>query len=704
MMLRRRSLLTLAAVTPVLSVVGRGARAAQAPTPEGAVPSARQLNWHALAAYAFVHFSINTFTDREWGYGDESPALFNPSDFDADQIAATAKAAGLRGLILTAKHHDGFCLWPSAYTDHSVRNSPYKGGQGDIVREMSDACRRQGLAFGLYLSPWDRNHADYGRPTYLTYYRNQLRELLTGYGPLFEVWFDGANGGDGYYGGAREKRTIDARTFYDWSNTWKLVRDLQPQAVIFGEWGEDPHGPWASDARWVGNEEGYAGDPCWATVGDAPYTQAIGQNGVRGGANWRPAEVDVSIRPGWFWHEREDGDVKSTARLLRLYFESVGRGANLILNLPPDRRGRIPDHDAANLRALGDILHATFGHDLAAGARLMASDARGPAFGPDRVMDGRADTYWAPRDEVRAAHLILDLPGARTFDVVSLREYIPLGQRVGTFALDTWDATRKDWVEFARHQAIGSQRLVRLAAPLTTTRVRLRILDASACPAIREVGLFRLPEVLDEPVIARDRAGRVTLSSAEPGVEIRYTVDGSAPTASSPLYAGPFAFPDAGVIKALCRQPRTGALSSVAGRPVEVSKAGWRVVSASTPGAEVLIDDDGATLWTTAGALPQEVVIDLGMSRTLKGFTLLPTQHRPDGVGAPAGYAVQVGLDGKDWGQPVTGEFSNIAANTGLQRVLFDRSASGRYLRLVITRAAGGEGQVAFAEVGVITR
>ena len=277
--------------------------AAQPPAPFGPTPSARQLAWHKLDCYAFLHFTVNTFTDREWGNGDEPEKVFNPTDFDAEQIVGTIAQAGLRGVVLTCKHHDGFCLWPSKYTEHSVKNSPWREGKGDVVKEISTACRRHGLKFGVYLSPWDRNHKDYARPEYITYYRNQLRELLSNYGPIFEVWFDGANGGDGYYGGARERRKIDNRVYYDWDNTWKIVRQLQPGACMFSDGGPD--------VRWIGNESGFAGETCWATVDRAGTFpgRADGRilvQGLRNGADWLPGEVDVSIRPGWFYHAAED--------------------------------------------------------------------------------------------------------------------------------------------------------------------------------------------------------------------------------------------------------------------------------------------------------------------------------------------------------------------------------------------------------------
>lgn len=459
------------------------------PQPYGPTPSARQRRWQELELTCFVHFTVNTFTDKEWGYGDESPEVFNPTAFDADQIVSVAAEAGMKGLILTAKHHDGFCLWPSAFTEHSVKNSSWEGGRGDVVRAMAEACARHGVLFGVYLSPWDRNHPRYAYPEYVTYYRDQLRELLAHYGPLFEVWFDGANGGDGYYGGARETRTIDKRSYYDWPNTWAIVRELQPEAVLFSDAGPD--------IRWVGNEKGFAGDPCWATIhtGDTVpgYADPASLNhGDRDGDTWRPAEVDVSIRPGWFYHAHEDDKVRSPENLTQIYFESVGRGCNLLLNLPPDRRGLIHENDVASLRAWRKHLDATFAVDLAHGATASATHVRGEdaAFAAANVIDGNPNTYWATDDAVRVSELVLDLARESTFNVVRLREYLPLGQRVDAVALDAWKGSA--WEEFAQATSIGHQRLIR-TGPVTTSRVRLRVTQAAACPCIRELGLFREP-------------------------------------------------------------------------------------------------------------------------------------------------------------------------------------------------------------------
>jgi alpha-L-fucosidase len=467
------------------------ATAVRPPAPYGPLPAPRQLRWHAMEFYGFLHFTVNTFTDKEWGYGDESPEIFNPVDFDADQIVRTAHDAGMKGLILTCKHHDGFCLWPSKYTTHSVRNSPWRGGGGDVVKEVADACAKHQLKFGIYLSPWDRNHKDYGRPEYLVYFRNQLRELLTGYGPVFEVFFDGANGGDGYYGGARERRQIDRETYYDWPTTWRLVRELQPNAVLFSDAGPD--------VRWVGNERGIAGETCWATSNREDFVPGRSDvarlnRGDRPGTHWVPAECDVSIRPGWFYHPSEDDKVKSPQNLVDLYYASVGRGASFLLNVPPDRRGRIHDHDARSLREFRRVLDATFTRDLAVGARVSASAVRGGGrdmrFVPQNVIDGKRDTYWTTDDQIRTPDLTLDAGREITFNVVRLREYLPLGQRVEAFALDQWRDGR--WVQFADATSIGSCRLVR-SEPITTSRIRLRIAQAPVCPAISELALFAEP-------------------------------------------------------------------------------------------------------------------------------------------------------------------------------------------------------------------
>jgi alpha-L-fucosidase len=392
----------------------------------------------------------------------------------------------MNGLIITAKHHDGFCLWPSRFTDHSVKRSAWQNGNGDVVGELARACREFGLKLGVYLSPWDRNHAQYGRPEYLEYYRNQLRELLTNYGPMFEVWFDGANGGDGYYGGARETRRIDRASYYDWPNTWNAVRELQPDAVMFSDAGPD--------VRWVGNERGVAFPTTWYGLnrgeiypGDPGYQQLAA--GTPDGADWVPPEVDVSIRPGWFYHPAEDGKVASVERLVEIYEQSIGRGANLLLNVPPDRRGLISTIDAARLREFAAIIAASYKTDLARNATARADETRGgsPRFRAARVNDGDPKSYWATDDRVTSAAVVLEWKRAVHFDRVVVQEAIALGQRVQKWSIDV--DRDGQWTPVAEGTTIGYKRIAR-CEPVTTRRLRLTIRAARACPAVSNIGVY----------------------------------------------------------------------------------------------------------------------------------------------------------------------------------------------------------------------
>ncbi|MBV9879767.1 MAG: alpha-L-fucosidase [Gemmatirosa sp.] len=418
-----------------------------APAPGRPVPTPAQLRWQRDELAMFLHFGVNTFTDREWGDGREDPAIFAPAALDARQWARSARAAGVRAMILTAKHHDGFCLWPTATTTHSVAGSPFRGGHGDVVREFVDACRAEGLRAGLYLSPWDRNNAAYGdSPRYNDLYAAQLTELLTRYGPIAEVWFDGANGE-----GPNGKKQV-----YDWPRTWALVRRLQPDAVMFSDAGPD--------VRWCGNERGTAGDPNWSTVDPAavPYPGADGpgiiaalQHGDPAGSVWRPAEVDVSIRPGWFHHAAEDARVRTVDDLMELYFTSVGRNGKLLLNVPPTRDGLLHATDVARLagfRARRDALFAT-------------------------PLAGR--TTWRVTGP-RAAELEIELDVPATVSIARLGEDVTRGQRVARHTLSASD-TRGAWRTLAQGTTIGFARLHRFE-PGHARHLRLTIDDAAATP------------------------------------------------------------------------------------------------------------------------------------------------------------------------------------------------------------------------------
>jgi len=456
-------------------------------TPNPVVPTTLQLEYQKMETVGFIHFTVNTFTDKEWGYGDEDPKIFNPSQLDAEQWASVAASAGLKELILTAKHHDGFCLWPSKYTEHSIKNSQYKNGRGDIVKEFVGACRKHGLKVGLYLSPWDRNHKDYAKPEYITYYRNQIRELLTQYGEINEIWFDGANGGDGYYGGANETRTIDRKTYYDWENTFKLVKELQPNISIFSDAGPDIH--------WIGNEKGYAGETFWSTI--TSDSLEIGgsktdylNRGDPNGTDWIIGQCDVSIRPGWFYHQSQDSLVKSPQELVDLYYKSVGRNAVLLLNLPPDNRGLIHENDVKSLESFKQILDNTFAHDLAKGTKVTANNIRytNPKFDPKQVLDPSNDAYWATDDGVFPAELTMKFPKETYFDRIVLQEPIQLGQRISKFQIEVLE--KNGWQKVFEGTTVGYKRILRIE-PVHASKLRLKIIEANNTVGVSNVEVYK---------------------------------------------------------------------------------------------------------------------------------------------------------------------------------------------------------------------
>jgi alpha-L-fucosidase len=449
----RRTFAASAALALTGCAVSRGGTAA--PPEARPRPSPAQLAWQQDELALFLHFGINTFTDREWGDGREDPALFDPPRLDPRQWARAARAAGARAMVLTAKHHDGFCLWPSATTTHSVASSPWAGGRGDVVRAFVDAARAEGLRVGLYCSPWDRNAPVYGTDRYNDFYADQLTELLTRYGPIAEVWFDGANG-EGPSG---------RRQVYDWPRTWALVRRLQPDAVIFSDAGPD--------VRWCGNERGVAGDPNWSTVDPAIVTapgqwsdeiQRALQHGDEAGTVWRPAEADVSIRPGWFHHPAEDGRVKTADELMDIWLASVGRNSKLLLNVPPTPAGLLHDTDAGRLAAFRERRDALFAEDLAA---------------------GRPVRWRRTSDRTAEAEVTLARPVAA--GIVRLEEDIRHGQTVSAHAV--LGETRTGWVPLARGTTIGHRRLHR-CEPAVVRAVRVAVGDAVAAPRPLRIGLY----------------------------------------------------------------------------------------------------------------------------------------------------------------------------------------------------------------------
>ena len=623
-------------------------QAAEAPAPYGAVPNAIQLKWHETEVYGLVCFDMCTFANVEWDYGATPVAKFNPTDFSAEQIAKACKAGGLKGLIFVTKHHDGFCLWPSKTTEYSIKNSPWKGGKGDMLKEFVDATRAEGMKVGMYLSPWDRNHAEYGRPAYLEAYRQQMREILSNYGPVFEMWFDGANGGTGYYGGANGRRSIDNRTYYDWPNTWRIVRELQPEACIFSDAGPE--------IRWNGNEHGGTGGSCWATIDNSRHMpghadQGLLNRGTRGGSSWIPAESDFPLRmhpKGWYHHP--GAKPATPAELVSIYFKTVGNNTSMNIGIAPDIRGRLCDDDVAALKGFGERIAAIFATNLAETATVTASNVRGndAKFAAKNAINGKkTGTYWATDDQALTPDLTLDFGKPVTFSVISLREHIQLGHRIDDWAFDSWQDGA--WKEFAAGTCIGARRLWR-GQPITSEKIRLRITTAAACPAISEFGIYL------EPESSRKEAGKGLGTHVEQGLP----------------------------------------------------KKDWKIVSATSEGAPAksAIDGDANTFWHTHTAAgrqppPQEIIVDMGKKCELTGLLYLPRQ---DGcaVGNIDNYAFRVSADGQTWGEPIaTGEFSNIVNSPDQQKVMFAKPATGRYFKFTALHAANGDCANA-AEIGVI--
>ena len=449
------------------------------PDPYGPVPGAAQLAWQNMEYNMFVHFGPNTFSGLEWGSGAEPEDLFNPTGLDCRQWASTAAAAGMKGIIVTAKHHDGFCLWPNPESSHSVASSSWRDGQGDVLKDLSEACREYGLGFGVYISPWDRNDPDYGSEKYNDKYLRTLSSVLDGkYGPVFELWFDGACG-EGP-GGRRQ--------VYDWERFHDCVRKLQAGTIMFSDTGPG--------CRWVGNENGFAAATNWSRLNVSGFTPGAGappadtlQSGNVHGEKWIPAEADVSIRKGWFWRPGETP--KSVEELMDIWYGSVGRNALLLLNVPADTCGRIAHEDSLRLMEFRQRREAEFGVNLAADAKLTANACRSRKHSPRRLADGDPDTFWAVPDGDLTPSFTIILPQERCFDRIVLQEYIALGQRVSGFKVEA-RSKGGEWKRIAEGSTIGYKRI--LCTPeVTASEVRVSVTSSFACPVLSEAGLYKSP-------------------------------------------------------------------------------------------------------------------------------------------------------------------------------------------------------------------
>jgi len=704
-------------------------------------PHPRQLDWQKNEFIAFIHFGVNTFTGREWGTGFEDPKIFKPKKMDTDQWCQVMKAAGMKMVILTAKHHDGFCLWQTRYTQHSVASSPWRGGKGDVVKDLAASCQKYDLKLGIYLSPADLyqienreglygNGSSYseriiprpvpGRPfkdkrsfkykvdDYNEYFMNQLFELLTEYGPVHEVWFDGAH---------PKRKGGQTYTYNQW---YELIRELAPQAVIFGK------GP---DVRWCGNEAGRTRPAEWSVVpiGGTPNNwdwpdmteKDIGSLGKIETAleknnflHWYPAETNTSIRHGWFWRD-EVQRVKSTEEILDIWYRSVGGNTVFLLNIPPNSDGLFSPRDVEVLEEVGQILENTFSKNLASGAKVIASKTRSVEFGAENILDGNPAICWMPPDWEMKADVEILLPKPQKINRLVLQEQIgDYSQRIAKFAIDVF--INEKWQQITKGTTIGYKHISRINT-ITTDKLRIRILDSRVCPTISNFELYYEPVRINRPEIKRDKQGNVILKCNPVGPIIRYMLDGKEPDANSPVFEKPIPLPIGGTIKAAAFHPESGDQSTTVTASFDICPAKWKVIDVSSEQADnnesgsKAIDGDAGTNWITqwrpdAPKHPHHISIDLDEKLKLTGFTYTPRKDA-NYNGTIKKYAFYISINGKDWGKPVKqGEFGNILNNPVKQFIQFEKAVETQYIKLIALSEIRDNPWASAGEIGVITQ
>ena len=590
----------------------------KSPEPVYPVPTKEQIEWQKLETYAFIHFGLNTYNDLEWGYGNTPSSTFNPTNLDCEQWVATLKDCGMKGVILTAKHHDGFCLWQTKTTDYNIASSPYKNGKGDMVKELSDACKKYGLRFGIYLSPWDRNNSEYGREGYVETYHKQIDELTSNYGELFEFWFDGANGGNGYYGGADETRSINAKEYYDYERARDTILKRHPNAMIFGGT--------CQTIRWVGNEQGWAGDTDWCMINPEMSDNTKHLNhGSENGTHWIPAEVDVSIRPGWFYHKREDHQVRTLAQLTDIYYRSVGHNANLLLNFPIDLNGKIPMLDSLRAMEWREVINNDLKDNLLKDAKINVDNERGSEFKAENVIDDDWDTYWATEDDYNFGTISFSFDKPVKMNRVLLQEYIPLGQRVKDFYIE--GEIDGKWFKINPSDTlstIGYKRIVRFNT-VELDKLIIYFEESRGPLCINNIEAYCAPVLHTEPAISRNIDNVVTIETSDNDAMVYYTIDGTEPNESSLKYVEPFTLFNEGVIKAVAYDPVSKKKSDVAMKELDLTKEFYKIVLPKEGTNKIIDGNVYSTMYVNVNDM---IKIEFNEEQNISGFRYTPSQSR----------------------------------------------------------------------------
>ncbi len=646
------------------------------------VPTEEQIEWHKLETYAFIHFGLNTYNDLEWGYGNTPVSTFNPINLDCEQWVTTLKQCGMKGVILTAKHHDGFCLWQTETTDYSIANSPYKDGKGDMVKELSEACKKYGLKFGLYLSPWDRNNSEYGREDYVETYHKQIDELTSNYGELFEFWFDGANGGNGYYGGTNESRSIDAKNYYDYERARDTILKRHPNAMIFGGT--------CQTIRWVGNEQGWAGDTDWCMINPelSDNTKHL-NHGSENGTHWIPAEVDVSIRPGWFYHKREDHQVRTLAHLIDIYYRSVGHNANLLLNFPINLDGKIPALDSLRATEWHEVIVNDFKDNILKNAEVRVDNERGRKFKAENVIDDNWDTYWATEDDYDFGTISFSFDKPVKMNRVVLQEYIPLGQRVKDFYIE--GELNGKWFKINPYDTlstIGYKRIVRFNT-VELDKLIIYFEESRGPLCINNIEAYCAPVLLTEPTISRNYENIVTIISSDNEAEIYYTTDGSNPNGNSSHYDKSFVFNNKGTIKAITYDPISKEKSDVTVKELDLPKEYYQTSSSN----KIFDGKSNSVMYLN---INEPIIITFNEEQNISGFRYTPNQAR-DASRHIVDYELYVdGILIKE------SAFGNIKNNPIEQVVKFD-NIKGKEVKFVPKSNTDNAKNCGIAEFSVIT-